>query len=56
MPKKLIAILMLIVQLGNAAAGLLQTYKPQTAFVVAAVVGTIQSFLDKVQGSTETKQ
>lgn len=47
--ERLIAILGLLVQIGNAGAFAFEIYLPEHAVIIAAVTGGIQAFIGKIQ-------
>lgn len=47
--EKAIAVLALLVQIGNGGAFLFDAYLPEYAIIIAAVTGGIQAFLGKIQ-------
>ncbi len=51
---QVIAALLLLIQFGNFAVIFLSTVKPTWAFWVAAVVGALQAFVGRIQGTSES--
>jgi type IV secretory pathway VirB6-like protein len=47
--ERFIAILGLLVQIGNAGAFAFEIYLPEHALIIAAVTGGIQAFIGKIQ-------
>ena len=48
---RLLGVLLLVIQLGNMGMFLVEAYAPDHAVIVAGVIGAIQAFVSKVQGS-----
>lgn len=49
--ERIVAILLLVIQIGNAGAFFLEGLAPEYAYIVAAVVGGLQAFVSKIQSS-----
>jgi hypothetical protein len=48
---RLVGIFLLIIQLANMGMFLVETYAPESAVIVAAVIGGMQAFVGRIQGS-----
>lgn len=50
---RVVAVLALVLQIGNAGMFFVQAYAPEYAYIVAAVLAGIQAFTARVQGAPE---
>lgn len=49
---RLVAILLLVIQVANMGFFFIEQYAPDYAVIVAAVIGGLQAFVSRVQGSS----
>lgn len=49
---RLVAILLLIIQVANMGFFFIEQYAPDYAVIVAGVIGGLQAFVSRVQGSS----
>ena len=49
---RIVAILLLVIQVANMGFFFVEQYAPDYALIVAGIIGALQAFVSKVQGSS----